>query len=109
MKILPLSSAQASFIEIEIIGRYIDDDDDNVRRMIEVVADHFERTSATGKAGLALPDVTLLRVLILDVINNIADAVEDKRSEEEGYGNGREAMNLHRTGSALLKKLRGYQ
>lgn len=108
MKLLPLTSAQASFVEVEIIGRYIDDDDDErVAAVMGVIADHFERTRATGTPGLAVTDAELLRGLILDVINDIDDAIEAGRSEEQGYGDARAARGLHRTGTALLKKIRG--
>lgn len=102
MKILPLTPAQASFIEVEIIGRYEDDEDPEVARVVEVVKTHFGRRLG---GGLAVPNA-VLTYLILDVINGIDDAIEHGETQKQGYGTKRQAGALHRTGAVLLTKVR---
>jgi hypothetical protein len=102
MKILPLTPAQRSFVEVEIIGRYEDDEDPQVERTIEIVKTHFGRRFG---GGLAVPNV-VLSDLILDTINGIDDAIEEGSTQGYGYGTKRQARALHRTGAALLTKVR---
>lgn len=102
MKILSLTPAQASFIEVEIIGRYEDDGDPQVAHVIEVVK-HFGRRFG---GGLAVPN-KILSDLILETINGIDDAIEMGETQKQGYGTKRQARALHRTGAALLKKVWG--
>jgi hypothetical protein len=106
MKILPLTPAQASFVEVELIGRYVEDEDESIASVIETVAEHFGRTAATGTPGLAVPDAELLRRLILEEMNGIDDAIDKGRSESEGYGDARAARGLHKTASSLYAKLK---
>jgi hypothetical protein len=110
MKILPLTPAQSSFVEVEFIGRYAagdrdaDDEGDpsEVQAMMPMVVEHFERSA--GHA-LAVPDPEVMRTLILDVINDLDTAIDAKRSEQEFALSTREARALHRAGSALLSKV----
>lgn len=106
MKILPLTPAQASFVEVELIGRYAEDDDERTAAVISVVSEHFGLTAATGTPGLAVADATLLRRLILEAMNGIDDAIDKGRSEQEGYGDARAARGLHRAASALYGKIK---
>jgi len=102
VKMFPLTPAQASFVQVEIVDRYIDDEDPDIRATAEVVAEHLGRKHG---GDLAVPN-DLVAGMILDAINGIDDAVEAGRAEHEGYGSAREARGLHRTGTALLKKVR---
>jgi hypothetical protein len=106
VKILPLTPAQASFVEVELIGRYVDDEDERTAAVMEIVSEHFGLTAATGTPGLAVPDAELLRRLILDAMNGIDDAIDKGRSESEGYGDARAARGLHKAASALYSKIK---
>jgi hypothetical protein len=107
MKILPLTPAQAAFVEVELIGRYLDDEDERTAAVMETVSEHFGLTAATGTPGLAVPDAELLRRLVLDAMNGIDDAIDKGRSEQEGYGDARAARGLHKAASTLYQKLKG--
>jgi len=102
MILLPVTEAQRSFIQIEVVERHEDSEDPQVRSVVEVVRDHLNLKYG---GGLAVPNIVLAD-LLLEVINGIDDAIEHGESERQGYGNAREARNLHRTGAALLKKVR---
>jgi hypothetical protein len=109
MRLIPLSEQQASFVEVELLGRYLDDDDQQVRDVMEVVLDHFERSRGRS---LAVPDAVMLRDLTLEVINAIDDAIEDYRRGDEdalrwigGVDDAREARGIHRSGEAIWKRL----
>ena len=105
MMIIPLTPPQASFVELEIIERHFDDDEEHVADVIATVASHFERTARMGHAGLAVADAKLLRSLILDEMNAIDDAIDSDRSMQH-YGLTRlEARALHRCASALYRKI----
>lgn len=102
MKLLPLTPVQRSFVEVEIIGRYEDDNDPRIRNTINIVKAHL---GARFGGGLAVPSF-VLENLLLETINSIDDAITNGKSEHEGFGTPKQARALHRTGSALLTKVR---
>jgi DNA repair protein RadC len=103
MKLLPLTPAQASFVEIEIVGRYEDDEDPVRAQVAAIVAEHLERSNGVS---LAVPDSKTLGDMLLDAINHIDDAIEHNRLEEIGGVDTRaQARSLHRTGEALWRKV----
>lgn len=109
MRLILLSEPQAAFVEVELLGRYLDDDDPHVRDVMDIVLDHFERSR--GKS-LAVPDAEVLRDLVLDVINFIDDELEEHRKGDPraldriGVEDAKQARGLHRSGEAILKRLR---
>ncbi len=105
MMIIPLTPMQASFVELEIISRHFDDEQEHVAEVIATVADHFERTTRMGHAGLAVVDAPLLRSLILDEMNAIDDAIESGRSMQHYSLTRLEARALHRSASAIYRKI----
>jgi hypothetical protein len=104
MKLLPITETQSSFLDVEIVGRHIDDEDPEVAAVVEIVAEHLARS---GGKSFAVPNAAVLRRLILDVVNAIDDAIVGDRSEKEGFGAPKDARGLQRTGDSLSKKLRG--
>jgi hypothetical protein len=106
MLLIPLNEAQEAFVEVEILGRHLDDDDPKVRAIVEIVAEHFERSG--GKA-LAVSDAEVVKTLILDAINGLDDSIVSKRTEHEHSLNAKDARRLHATGSSLLKAVTRYQ
>jgi|GEM_PF-3586298 len=109
MKVFRITEPQSSFVQVELLGRYLLDDDDYVRDTMETVLDHYDRSH--GRV-LAVPDEDLMRGLVLDVINFIDDEIEnyhkgDRRALSRiGVDTAGEARGLHRTGESLLKKMR---
>lgn len=108
MLLLPLTPAQASFVEVEVLGRYLDDEDAMVAETIAIVAEHFERSRGTA---FAVPNRELLRDLVLDVVNGIDDHLEEHRRGDSaalsriGGVDAKQARGLFRAGQTLLKKL----
>ena len=100
MIILPLTTAQRAFVEVEIVGRYTDDEEHAA--MVAVIADHLARRHG---GGLAVARPADLAALMLDALNAIDDAIAIGRSEAEGYGTPRAARGLHRTGTAILGRV----
>lgn len=107
MKLIPITHAQASFLEIEIVGRYADDENSEYAAVAAIVGDHLHRSMA-----MAVPSTVLIDML-LDVINGIDDEIEaavkrDKRALGRigGVETVAEARRLHRTGSMLIEKAR---
>ena len=109
MKLVYLTEPQASFVEIELLGRNIDDDDPHAREVMEVVLDHFERSRGRS---LAVPDAELMAAMVLDAMNGIDDEIEAHKHGDK-YALGRiggvdtvsQARALQRTGESIWKKL----
>ena len=109
MLLIPLTPAQSSFVEVELLGRFLEDEDDRVARVMDVVLDHFQRSRGTS---LAVPDAELMQGLVLSVINFIDDEIEEAKSGDDralsrigGVETIAEARNLRRAGSAIWQKL----
>ena len=100
MWLIPLTEAQESFVAIEILGRHLDDDDPKVREVVDILADHFERS---GRKALAVPNGAIVQSLILDAINGLDDSIENGTTEKEHSLTKKEARSLFLAGSALLK------
>lgn len=109
MKLILLTEHQSSFVEIELIGRHIDDDDPHAREVMEIVLDHFDRSRGRS---LAVPDAEMLRDMVLEVVNDIDDEIEAHKKGDR-YALGRiggvdtvsQARALQRTGESIWKRL----
>lgn len=109
MKLVPITHAQASFLEIEIVGRYTDDENFAYAAVAAIVGDHLHRSFG---GGMAVPSTVLIDML-LDVINGIDDEIEAASKKDKsalgrigGVETISEARRLHRTGSMLIEKAR---
>lgn len=110
MLALRLTTAQAEFLDVEIIGRHIDDDDEGNRSVCWVMLDSFIESKGTR---VNVDDRGALQVMILEAINGIDDEIENhKRGDARalarigGVDTVQEAMALHRAGTAILAKIR---
>ena len=109
MKLVPVTEAQASFLYVEVAGRYIDDEDAARAAVAALVLEHVTRKHG---GGMAVPSETLVEML-LDVANAIDDECE-AASKGDARALGRiggadtlaDARRLHRTAEALLAKAR---
>lgn len=123
MKLVPITEAQASFLQIEIVERFEDDPlDKDQAEVAQIVGDALRKSR--GKA-MAVPN-KLLASMILEVINAIDDTIEEakkakssrRRQTAEDQERGviealspiggvttiAEAQALHKVGSALYRK-----
>lgn len=109
MKLVRITEAQASFLEVEIVGRYIDDEEEHYAAVADIVREHLVWSNGTS---MAVPSETLVEML-LDVANAIDDECEAARKGDAralgrigGVDTLVDARRLHRTAEALLKKAR---
>lgn len=91
-----LSPSALSFLEVEVIGAYLEDEDPEVARIASELLDHLNRTGDLAPLAAA-------RSLVLDALNGLDDAIET--GEGLGAMTRAEARALHRSGSALLRAL----
>ena len=110
MLALKLTPAQASFLEVEIIARHIDDDDDDNRSACWVLLDSFIKSKGTR---VNVEDRGALQVMILEAINAIDAEIAnhnqgDARALDRigGVDTIQDAMALHRSGRTVLAKIR---
>jgi len=120
MRLVRITEPQASFLEIEIVGRYAEDEFD-LDAVAAIVDEHLVLSRGTK---MAVPNKLLVEML-LDAANDIDDAIEEafKRRElvkklgmEMSSDSGAlghigvetigEARRLHCTAIALLNKAR---
>ena len=111
MKLVRITEAQASFLEVEIVGRYIDDEEEHFAAVADIVREHLVRSNGTA---MAVPHDTLVEML-LDVANAIDDEIEQLRKGKTHWSRLEiigelpslaDARRLHRTAEALLAKAR---
>ena len=109
MKLVRITEAQASVLAVEIVGRYVIDDDADRAAVAAIVADHLARSRGTS---MAVPS-PLLAEMLLEVANGIDDEIEQARKGDAsaldrigGVSNLREARALWRTCTALIAKAR---
>lgn len=107
---IKLTEPQASFLELEIVERFIDDDDESLREVCWVLLSSL--IASKGKSA-EVWDKEILGGMVLTVINFIDDQIEDDRRGDSralgrigGIDTIQEARALHRVGEAILKKLR---
>jgi hypothetical protein len=98
MKLLPITDALKTFVEIEIIGSY--EDDDHYGAAAAIVADHFDRSG-----GTALAVVPKIADMWLDALNDLDTDIERGATEAHYALGKREARNLHRSASAMYTKI----
>jgi len=110
IKTVKVTPAQASFLEIEIIERYIDDEDDDKRSVCWVLLDSL--TKSKGRS-VDIEDRATMREMLLDAINFIDDEIEAHKAGDRralgrigGVDTAQEARILHRSGAAILDKPR---
>ena len=99
MRRIRLTPAQREFLEIEIIEPLSYDDDESTREF----ALELEQTGLTLE--VSLDDAEVLANEVLDVLNGIDDAIEEGETMNRYSLDGRGARSLHRSGSALHRKL----
>lgn len=107
---ITLTEPQASFLQLEIVERFIDDDEEAYREVAWVLLGSLERSK--GRRA-DVWNKRALRDMILDVINFIDDEIEYAKKGDRhalgrigGVDTIGEARALHRSGQAILKKLR---
>jgi len=112
MKLFPITPAQASFLEIEIVGRYLDDEDTEEARVAANIAEHLERSRGTAMAVGEFHRDALARML-LELINDMDDEIERaKKGDSDALGRlggidtVKQARGLWASGFALWKKVR---
>ena len=104
MKLLRITEPQASFLEIEIVGRFIDDEDADRAASAAIIGDHLQRSRGTS---CAVPDATVLSGMLLEVLNDIDDAIVARDIRRiGGVDTVQEARGLHTCGQNLLTRLR---
>lgn len=107
---ITLTEPQSSFLQLEIVERFIDDDEKAYREVAWVLLDSLERSK--GRRA-DVWNKRSLREMVLGVINFIDDEIEaakkgDKRALGRigGVDTIAEARAIHRSGQAILNKLR---
>lgn len=110
--IVKLTEPQASFLEIEIVGRHEDDDDPALDRMAAAVQRSLAESNGK-RLTLDEADRATLESALLDAVDVIADAIEAHRKgykqalrEIGGVEDARAAQGLYRTGESLLAAVR---
>jgi hypothetical protein len=93
MKLVRITEPQASFLEVEIVGRYLEDEGEEAE-VAAIVADHLERSR-----GVSMAVPSLLPRMLLDVINAMDDEIERAKKGD--------ATALRRIGVDTLKQARG--
>lgn len=108
-----LTEPQASFLEIEILGRFIDDE--NEPKAAELAMAVAESLEASGNRRLDLDeeDRRLLQAVILDVLNFIDDEIENYKKGDSsalrhigGVDTLQSARGLYKTGESIRDKLK---
>lgn len=110
MTTIKLTAAQSSFLEFEVIERHIDDDDESKRAVCWVLLDSLHKSKGHR---VDIEDRDTMREMLLDVLNFIDDEIERHKHGDEralgrigGVDTAQEARILHRSGAAILDKLR---
>jgi hypothetical protein len=98
MKLLSVTGTLKTFVKLEIIGSY--EDDDHYGTAASIVADHFDRSK-----GAALAVVPKLADMWLDALNDLDTDIERGATEAHYALSKREARNLHRSASAMYTKI----
>ena len=105
-----LTEPQASFLQLEIVERFIDDDEEAYREVAWVLLGSLERSK--GRQA-DVWNKRALREMVLYVINFIDDEIElAKRGDRHALGRIggvdtiAEARAIHRSGQAILNKLK---
>lgn len=109
---IALTEPQVSFLEIEILGRFIDDQDEpQAAELAMAVAESLE-ASDNRRLDLEPGEERLLRAIILDVLNFIDDEIENyKKGDRSALGHIggvdtlQAARGLYKTGESLYKRL----
>ena len=105
MNLVRITEPQASFLEVEIVGRYLEDEDEEAE-VAAIVADHLERSR-----GVSMAVPPLLPRMLLDVINAMDDEIERAKKGDAtalrrigGVDTIKQARDLWRTGHPLRLK-----
>lgn len=101
--LLPLTPAQASFLEVEVVGGLYDDEDPDLAELAESIDVDLQES---GGRSVIVTNVTLLRQVVLDIINGMEELLSaDEWDKMGGVETKAQARGLERTGQALWQKL----